>query len=87
MAKVRILEEYCKGCQLCVLVCPKKLLALSNRVNKRGMQVVAVVESDGCRGCGNCVLMCPDAAIEITEEDTEDVAVRVGGRKRARDRK
>ncbi len=71
MPKVRILEEYCKGCQLCVLVCPKKTLALSSRVNKRGMQVVAVLESDGCTGCGSCVLMCPDAAIEISEETTD----------------
>lgn len=76
MAKVRILEEYCKGCELCVLVCPKKALALSNRVNKRGMQVVAVIESDGCTGCGSCALMCPDAAIEISEEKIEGATAR-----------
>jgi 2-oxoglutarate ferredoxin oxidoreductase subunit delta len=71
MARVRILEEYCKGCELCVPVCPKKLLALSNRVNKHGVRVVCIVRSDGCTGCCNCAVMCPDAAIEVLSEERQ----------------
>lgn len=69
MPRVRILEEYCKGCELCVSVCPKQSLELSHRVNKRGLHVVCVVKAFACTGCGNCALMCPDAAIEIIDED------------------
>ena len=30
-------EEYCKGCGLCVVVCPKKILELSaERTNSKG---------------------------------------------------
>ena len=66
MAKVTILEEYCKGCELCVAVCPQKMLTLSNRYNSRGLRVISATRSDGCTGCCNCTTMCPDAAIEIT---------------------
>ena len=68
MVKVRILEQHCKGCELCVHVCGREALALSGRVNERGMTVVSVVKDD-CTGCQNCVVMCPDAAIEISEEE------------------
>lgn len=70
MPKVRIIEEYCKGCSLCVDACRSGSLEMSDKVNKRGMRVVAVV-NDGCTGCRNCVLMCPDAAIELVEEDED----------------
>ena len=68
MPKVRIIEEYCKGCGLCVEACRQEVLQLSNRVNKRGMCVACVV-NDGCTGCQNCVVMCPDAAIEILNDE------------------
>lgn len=71
MPKVRILEEYCKGCELCVSACPRKLLTLSHRVNRRGLRVVAKL-GDECSGCCDCALMCPDAAIEILDEDQVD---------------
>ena len=71
MPRVRILEEYCKGCELCVAVCAKYSLELSHKVNKRGMRVVCVVKNE-CTGCGNCALMCPDAAIEIIEEESDE---------------
>ena len=68
MIKVRILEEHCKGCELCVVVCPRKMLTLSNRYNSRGLRVVSAIKSDGCTGCCNCSTMCPDAAIEIVSD-------------------
>jgi len=67
-----------------VLACPKKTLALSSRINKRGMQVVAVVEGNGCSGCGSCALMCPDAAIEISEDEVKPRTSRREARERNR---
>lgn len=60
--------EKCKGCSLCVGVCPQKLLELSDKVNKRGTKYVVIKDEDKCTACGLCVMMCPDSAIEITEE-------------------
>ncbi len=65
MAKIIIDEERCKGCELCTVVCPKGILELSNKINKKGYLVIQVTDMDACIGCGNCALMCPDIAIEV----------------------
>jgi 2-oxoglutarate ferredoxin oxidoreductase subunit delta len=57
-----IRERYCKGCNICVAFCPKKVLAL------RGGKV-AVERPELCIGCRLCELRCPDYAIEIQESD------------------
>ena len=67
MPEVRILEDYCKGCGLCVPVCPKKILSLSESVDRRGIHVVQADPDIPCIGCLNCATMCPDAALEIVE--------------------
>ena len=35
--------ERCKGCQLCIIACPQKVIALANKVNLHG-----IVCPDGC---------------------------------------
>ena len=53
-----IRENWCKGCNICVALCPKSVLALSN--NK-----VSVENPDECIGCLLCENRCPDFAIEV----------------------
>lgn len=65
MPEVRVLEHYCKGCGLCVEVCPQDILYLSETVNRQGLHIIRVRAGVACTGCGNCVAMCPDAALEI----------------------
>lgn len=65
MPEVRVLEQFCKGCGLCVPVCPKDILTLSDSVDRRGIHVVRVNREVVCTGCRNCVTMCPDAALEV----------------------
>ena len=65
MPEVRVLEEYCKGCGLCVAACPKKILYLREEVDRRGVHVAAAHKEIACTGCANCAVMCPDAAIEV----------------------
>lgn len=63
---VRILEERCKGCELCVLACPQGNLALSDRLNKMGFHpaVWRYAGTKGpCTACGICYWVCPDFAI------------------------
>jgi len=67
MPRVRVLEEYCKGCGLCVPVCPRDILSLSKEINVRGVHCVRADASIECTGCCNCAAMCPDAALEVDE--------------------
>ena len=61
--------EKCKGCSLCIGVCPQKILKLSDKINKRGMQYIVIEDEDKCTACGLCIMMCPDSAIEIIEKE------------------
>lgn len=69
MANVVIDRERCKGCELCIPVCPQHLLRRSGRPNSRGYHPAEVVEAlaSECVGCGQCFLVCPDVAIEIQD--------------------
>lgn len=67
MPEVRILRPYCKGCGLCVAVCPAKCLRMSTEVTDAGVQPAEVVETADCIGCLQCHTVCPDAAIEVYE--------------------
>lgn len=62
--KITINEFYCKGCGLCVSVCPKSILALDEtRINLNGYHSCTVTDMDECIACANCAKMCPDGAI------------------------
>jgi 2-oxoglutarate ferredoxin oxidoreductase subunit delta len=65
MPEVRILKRYCKGCGLCIAVCPVNCLRLGQTVNEQGMQTAEVVETAACTGCLQCHAVCPDMAIEV----------------------
>ena len=59
-------EKECKGCELCVSVCPKKILKLdTSRVNVKGYFPSTIYNPDECIGCGNCAKMCPDSVITV----------------------
>ncbi len=59
-------ERYCKGCDICVHFCPKRVLGLRNGK-------VFVENEELCVGCGMCELRCPDFAIEVYERGAEPV--------------
>jgi len=66
--------ERCKGCGLCVSVCPKKVLDISDQINSMGYFPAYQAHPEDCVRCALCCIMCPDVAISITEvaEDTAD---------------
>lgn len=64
-------SERCKGCGLCVAVCPKKVLELSDRVNIKGYYPVYQARPEDCVFCTTCCIMCPDVAISITAGDKD----------------
>lgn len=69
---VSIEAERCKGCGLCVSVCPQNVLALSDQVNAKGYFPAIQARPEDCNYCALCCMMCPDVAISITQ--TADAA-------------
>jgi 2-oxoglutarate ferredoxin oxidoreductase subunit delta len=64
--KVTFNSEACKGCELCVSVCPKKIIKLNKEtINSKGYNPAHVVNEDECIACGSCAIMCPDSAIKV----------------------
>lgn len=65
-AKVTIDSFYCKGCGLCVSVCPKHLLSIDlTTINEKGNHVASIDGSEACVLCSSCAYICPDAAIKL----------------------
>jgi Pyruvate/2-oxoacid:ferredoxin oxidoreductase delta subunit len=56
---IKVQEEWCKGCEICVQVCRKKCLAMN------GLGKVMVVNLLACNKCLLCELLCPDFAIVV----------------------
>ena len=62
-------EEICKGCRLCVAVCPRQAMQLADHTNSRGFHPACLANPDDCTGCAQCALMCPDVAIRIVRSE------------------
>jgi len=72
MAKFKLTfdEDKCKGCFLCVDVCPKKILELdTERVNSTGYNPIICTNEDDCIGCVMCAIICPDSVIKLEGEE------------------
>ena len=65
MAEIKLETERCKGCGLCVVACPKKLLRVSSKINRAGYPVAEIDDMSTCTGCALCAEMCPDVVIAV----------------------
>jgi len=68
MPHIHIDESRCKGCGLCTLACPKKLIRLSDTPNSLGYSIAVFSCADQCSGCTLCAEMCPDVAITVFKD-------------------
>ncbi len=50
---------WCKGCDICVKLCPERCLALN------AQQVAVLKNPEACTGCHVCEWLCPDFAISV----------------------
>jgi 2-oxoglutarate ferredoxin oxidoreductase subunit delta len=72
-AFVKVLEERCKACELCVVSCPSGNLKLSSKLNRAGFHPVEFTyrgSKGECTGCAICYWVCPDFAISEIEVRT-----------------
>ncbi len=61
-------EDLCKSCELCVGVCPKKIIVIKDSIlNRQGYHPAGISDQDQavCISCALCARMCPDAVIDV----------------------
>lgn len=63
---IEINQAWCKGCEICVQLCPTKTLEMKNLK-------ASVKDLSKCTGCMQCELRCPDFAIEVIIAEEEKV--------------
>jgi indolepyruvate ferredoxin oxidoreductase beta subunit len=56
---LEIIEAWCKGCDICVKMCPERCLVLNSN------EIVELTAPDACTGCRLCEWLCPDFAIAV----------------------
>jgi len=65
MPRILVNPNYCKGCGICVEMCPAKVFELSKEINERGYHPAVPVRQEKCTQCHLCELYCPDQAITV----------------------
>jgi NAD-dependent dihydropyrimidine dehydrogenase PreA subunit len=65
---VIIKEQYCKGCSICVNVCPTGVLVIEETPKSIFGLIAKIDKPDYCIGCMLCELHCPDFAIIVDYE-------------------
>jgi NAD-dependent dihydropyrimidine dehydrogenase PreA subunit len=58
VAKIRLDQGKCTGCEICRIVCPHDVFEISN-------MKAALVRKNNCIECGACDVNCPVNAIEV----------------------
>jgi 2-oxoglutarate ferredoxin oxidoreductase subunit delta len=71
--------KYCKACNICIYMCPKKCFSKGADLSEKGYFAAVVSAPENCFNhdregkliCELCVLSCPDQAISWHPEDEE----------------
>ncbi|CUU44177.1 2-oxoacid:acceptor oxidoreductase family protein [Blastochloris viridis] len=67
--EVEVNEAWCKGCDICVKLCPERCLAMSRE------HIATVAHPEACTGCHVCEWLCPDFAISVKTTVREPVSM------------
>lgn len=62
---IDVIFENCKGCNICVDVCPTNVLVLVKVPNKWEGYIAEVKFPEKCTRCMLCEIECPDFAIKV----------------------
>jgi 2-oxoglutarate ferredoxin oxidoreductase subunit delta len=72
--KIVINMERCKGCGLCITVCPRNNIVISQESNKNGYFPAQAKNTD-CTGCTQCAIVCPEGTIEVFLEEADRIRI------------
>ena len=72
--KIIIDTERCKGCGLCITVCPKHSIVIAEESNKSGY-FPAEAKNIDCTGCGQCAIVCPEGIIEVYWDQPDKIRI------------
>jgi 2-oxoglutarate ferredoxin oxidoreductase subunit delta len=72
--KIVIDMERCKGCGLCITVCPKKNIAVARESNRSGY-FPAQAQGVECTACTRCAIVCPEGIIEVILEEPQRLRI------------
>ena len=65
MNRVVIDKDRCKAWEMCVSVCNKELIEISDELNAKGYHPVELHDPEQCTACGLCALVCPEGGIAV----------------------
>ncbi len=74
LGRITLDTELCKACYLCISICPKNLITVSDKLNTKGYYPAEFTDANNkkkdrkCIGCAQCAIVCPDIAIEVFRE-------------------
>jgi 2-oxoglutarate ferredoxin oxidoreductase subunit delta len=70
--RITINKELCKGCYLCISVCPRETIVITDKLNQQGYYATEYRDNTEngkeCIACSRCATICPDVAIEVYRE-------------------
>jgi 2-oxoglutarate ferredoxin oxidoreductase subunit delta len=69
---ITIVPVYCKGCGLCVDICPTGTLQLEDDIENKFGVTVKVDAPEYCIGCSMCEMRCPDFAIFVNYDKEKE---------------
>jgi 2-oxoglutarate ferredoxin oxidoreductase subunit delta len=71
MPTIVVNTDWCKGCYLCVELCPRHVLDIDPTAFVQGVHPVVVARPQDCSACRQCELLCPDLAIQVDDDQAE----------------
>lgn len=69
IAPVVVNKALCKGCDICVSVCPAGVLSMVVDLGTLLGKLASVQYPASCIGCKQCEIHCPDFAINVASKD------------------
>lgn len=69
--KITIDKAWCKGCKLCIPVCPKQVFVMSKNRSDRGYLMPTAAAPERCINCKQCEYICPDFCISVVLEERQ----------------